>query len=348
MILWPQGLNAPRLGSAFCRLSSMPANLTPQYLAAEQQFKEARTPEDKLAALRQMLAVIPKHKGTEKLQADIKRRISRMQDETRKSQKKGRRPPAWIVDPEGAGQIAVIGLPNSGKSRLVGALSTASPAVGDYPFTTQLPQPAMALFEDIQIQLVDCPPLYPGHTDHWYADVLRHADAWMAVLDLSDPDPVAGLRDCESELLRLLTPKAERLPDSFAWDVKPTLFVGSKADSQDSPDAAAALKRALPKGAVLQSVSAESEVGLEGLPRSLFELLDVIRVYSKAPGKKADLSCPYVLPAGSTVTDVASTVHRDIASSLRYAKIWGSGKYQGQAVQKDFVLSDGDIIELHA
>ncbi len=326
----------------------MPANLTPQYRAAEQQFREAKSQEDKLAALRQMLAVIPKHKGTEKLQADIKRRISRLQDETRKAQKRSRRPPAWVVDREGAGQVAVLGLPNCGKSQLVGALTGASPAVGDYPFTTQLPQPAMCHFEDVQVQLVDSPPLYPGHTDHWYADVLRHADAWMVVLDLGDPDPVERLRECETELLRILNPKSAEGPRSFSWDLKSTLFVGSKADASGALGRAPALERALPEGSRLHVVSGLTGDGLATLPGELFRLLDVVRVYSKAPGKKPDLTRPYVLPVGSTVMDVASAVHRDIAEGLRYAKLWGSGRYEGQAVQKDFVLSDGDVVELHA
>jgi len=325
----------------------MPANLTPQYHAAEQRFKEARTPEDRLSALREMLAIIPKHKGTEKLQADIKRRISRLQDESQKAQKRGRRPPAWIVEPEGSGQVAVIGTPNSGKSSLVGALSGASPAVGDYPFTTQLPQPAMVKFEDVQVQLVDSPPINPGHTDHWHADILRHADAWMAVIDLSEKDPVVTLRECETELIRILTPKSAEKPSTFSWDEKRTLFIGSKADSPGASGKCAAVEKALPEGYHVHMVSVESGVGLEELPGTLFDLVEMIRIYSKAPGKKPILDKPYVLPRGSTVTDVARTVHRDIGEGLRSAKIWGSGKFDGQAVQKDFVLSDGDIIELH-
>lgn len=325
----------------------MPANLTPQYLAAEQQFKEAKTPEEKLAALRQMLAVIPKHKGTEKLQADIKRRISRMQDESRKAQKKGRRPPAWIVESEGAGQVAVIGLPNSGKSSIVGALSGASPAVADYPFTTQLPMPAMVQFEDIQVQLVDSPPLYPEHTDHWYSDILRHADAWMAVFDLSLPDSLDELESFEKELVRILTPKSADLPKRFEWNEKRTLFVGSKCDAKGGGERAEKLRSALPGGSEVLPVSVNSGDGMDKLPRALFDLLEIVRVYSKAPGKKPDMTKPYVLPVGSTVTDVAGMVHRDIAEGMRSAKIWGSGKFQGQAVQKGFVVSDGDVIEIH-
>jgi ribosome-interacting GTPase 1 len=343
-----EAVGAESTGCLLCRLRVMPANLTPQYHAAEQQFREAKSPEDKLAALRQMLAVVPKHKGTEKLQADIKRRISRLQDETGKAQRKGRRPPAWVVDSEGAGQVAVVGLPNCGKSQLVDALTGASPAIGDYPFTTQLPQPAMCHFEDVQVQLVDSPPLYPGHTDHWFSDVLRHADAWMAVLDLSDPDPPERLRECEAELLRILTPKSAERSRPFKWDLKRTLFVGCKTDVPGASARAGALQRVLPEGRRLSAVSAVTGDGLAGLPGQLFRTLEVVRVYSKAPGKKPDLTRPYVLPMGSTVMDVASAVHRDIAEALRYAKLWGSGRYEGQAVQKDFVLSDGDVIELHS
>jgi hypothetical protein len=325
----------------------MPANLTPQYLAAEKQFREAKTPEDKLAALRQMYALIPKHKGTEKLQADIKRRISKLQDESQKARKKGRRPPAWIVEPEGAGQVAVVGLPNVGKSKIVDELTGASPAVAEYPFTTQLPQPAMVPFEDVQIQLVDCPPLFPGHTSHWFSDVLRHADAWMAVLDLSGEDPASDLRECENELVRVLWPKGAAGPDRFLWDIRATLFVGSKADSEDETEKCGALKRALPKGADLLTVSADKGLGIDELPEKLFELIEVIRVYSKEPGKKPDLSKPFVLRKGSTLMDVASAVHKDFASGLRYAKVWGSGRFQGQTVQKDHVLCDKDVVELH-
>jgi ribosome-interacting GTPase 1 len=325
----------------------MPANLPPQYLAAEKQFREAKSPEDKLAALRQMYALIPKHKGTDKLQADIKRRISRLQDESQKARKKGRRPPAWIVEPEGAGQVAVVGLPNAGKSRIVDELTGASPVVADYPFTTQLPQPAMAPFEDVQIQLVDCPPLFPGHTSHWYSDVLRHADAWMVILDLSEADPVSKLHECERELVRVLWPKGTGESMPALWSTKKTLFVGSKAEAQRAMERGEALRKALPDEGNLILVSAEGRVGIERLPEALFDLIEVIRIYSKQPGKKPDLSRPYVLPKGSTVLDVASAIHRDFVSGLRYARVWGSGRFQGQAVQKDLVLSDKDIVELH-
>jgi ribosome-interacting GTPase 1 len=325
----------------------MPANLPPQYLAAEKQYREAKSPEDKLTALRQMYALIPKHKGTDKLQADIKRRISRLQDESQKARKKGRRPPAWIVEPEGAGQVAVIGLPNVGKSKIVDELTGANPVVADYPFTTQLPSPAMAPFEDIQIQLVDCPPLFPEHTGHWYSDVLRHADAWMVVLDLGETDPVSSLRECERELVRVLWPKAAVGSVPALWGMKKTLFVGSKAETRGAMERSEVLRKALPGGSTLIPVSAEGGKGIEKLPEALFDLIEVIRIYSKQPGKKPDLSRPYVLPRGSTVLDVASAIHRDFVSGLRYAKVWGSGRFQGQAVQKDLVLSDRDVIELH-
>ena len=136
----------------------MPANLTPEYLAAEEEFKSAQSHEEKIAALERMLSTVPKHKGTEKLQADIKRRLSR---ERKEGHKKGgaRTVPFWLVKKEGAGQVALIGPPNAGKSSLLAALTNARPEVADYPFTTHAPTPGMMAYENIQVQLIDLPPV---------------------------------------------------------------------------------------------------------------------------------------------------------------------------------------------
>jgi len=136
----------------------MPANLTPDYLAAERDYKQAATPAERIAALERMLATVPKHKGTEKIQADLKRRLSQARKE---STKKGaaHSVPFYLVEKEGAGQVVLLGPPNAGKSQLVAALTHAHPEVADYPFTTRLPTPGMMSYQNVQIQLIDLPPL---------------------------------------------------------------------------------------------------------------------------------------------------------------------------------------------
>ncbi|MCX6553014.1 MAG: 50S ribosome-binding GTPase, partial [Acidobacteria bacterium] len=123
----------------------MPANLSPEYHRAEERLRGARSPDEKIAALEEMLRVIPKHKGTDHMQADLKGRIAKLRKEIGKKGGKGGF--TFIVPREGAGQVAIAGPPNSGKSSLVRALTRATPAVGSYPFTTREPVPGMMPFE---------------------------------------------------------------------------------------------------------------------------------------------------------------------------------------------------------
>src|SRR5437762_1488373 len=116
----------------------MPANLTPQYMDAERRFKEAQSVTDKIAALEEMMATIPKHKGTEKLQADLKKKMSAFRKESEQAKKGGRRE-SFVVEREGARQLALAGCPNSGKSQLLRALTHATPEVAEYPYTTRMP-----------------------------------------------------------------------------------------------------------------------------------------------------------------------------------------------------------------
>src|SRR5436189_2886283 len=170
----------------------MPANLTPQYMDAEKRFKQAESVQDKIAALEEMMATIPRHKGTEKLQADLKKKMSVLRQESEHSKKSGKRD-SFVVEREGARQIALVGAPNSGKSRLVRALTHATPEVADYPYTTRIPIPGMLIFENVRLQLVDLPPISPEYTESWVAQVIRNADAVLWVVDLSYDDVLERL-----------------------------------------------------------------------------------------------------------------------------------------------------------
>jgi uncharacterized protein len=325
----------------------MPANLTPDYLEAERRFKAATTTEEKLAALEEMMATIPRHKGTEKMQAELKRRISKLR--TEQSRKPVSR--AGImhrIDKEGAGQVALVGPPNGGKSMLVRQLTHAVPEVADYPFTTRVPLPGMMKFEDIQIQLVDLPPVHPDFPESWLYQIIRNADAALLVVDVGDPDL---LEDLETTISQLAQAKVHvgvgELPGVPGWLAKRSLLVANKLDAGGAQESLEVLKDLYGAGLEILPVSAQTGQGLDELRRRAFDLLEVIRVYTKAPGKKLELTAPYILRRGSRLLDLAVHVHHDFLSQLKYARVWGHGRFEGQMVNRDYLLADKDVVELH-
>ncbi|MBM3321724.1 MAG: 50S ribosome-binding GTPase [Candidatus Eisenbacteria bacterium] len=323
----------------------MPANLTPQYFAAEEKYKEAKNPQEKLKALRGMLSAIPKHKGTEKLQADIKRRISLVEEEEERSRKRGGRGPSPDHVPrEGAGQIVIVGEPNVGKSALLAALTGAPAEVAAYPFSTQRPRPGMLSFEDVQIQLVDTPPFSDEYMEPWVPNIPRAGNGVLLVIDLSAGDPddrLLGLL-VHLEAARLsLVPEGEwERPIEDEVFTKRALLAGSKADlAGEIPEKVGDFP--------LRPVSSETLEGIDRLPALLFRMLRVMRVYPKMPGHKPDMERPFTLPVGSGVGDLCRIVHKDFAEKLRFARLWREGSFQGIQVHKDHPLLDKDILELH-
>lgn len=281
-----------------------------------------------------MLATLPKHKGTEKMQADLRRRLSQTRKE---AQKKGgaHTAPFYWVEHEGAGQVALIGPPNSGKSRLVATLTHAQPEVGDYPFTTRFPTPGMLAFEDIQIQLVDLPPLAVEFMEPWLPQVIRHATKGILFVDLGDP----GVLD-EIEFI-LETLGRNHLP-------APGLLIGNKLDLPGAAENYTALEDLYGERFHCLAVSLVTGRCLDCFARAIFDLLEIVRVYTKVPGKKADLAAPYVLRRGQTVLDAARQVHRDFADHLKFARLFHfATDRDGMMVERTHVLHDGDILEFH-
>lgn len=312
----------------------MPANLTPDYLAAEKAFKSAQTQQEKIAALEQMWATIPKHKGTEKLQADIKKKLSQARKE---SQKKGavHSTPFYFVKKEGAGQVALVGPPNSGKSSLLAALTHARPEIAEYPFTTRAPLPGMMLFQNVQIQLLDLPPLSEEFLEPWLPQVLRTASMSVLVVDPNDPD-VLG----ETEFV---------LQCLDQWRVPPPkLLLGNKLDLAGERENFDALRELYGARIPCLGVSAATREGLDAFARAVFEALEIVRVYTKPPGKKPDLSAPYILRKGETVMDAAAHVHRDFAEHYKFARLFrADGSVDGLMVERSHVVEDEDILEFH-
>jgi len=329
----------------------MPANLTPEYLAAERRYRAARTDRERLECLEEMLRVIPKHKGTEHLQGDLKKRISQVRrDISDKRTKRRRRGPSHTIRHEGAGQVGLVGPPNVGKSRLVAALTHATPEVAPYPYTTQKAVPGMMFYEDVPVQLVDLPPITAEHTEPWVYEVVRATSAIVVVADCTARDPVGQIR-AVLELLAdahvvPLDPANEDMHDVFLVE-RPTLIALNKVDT-DEDDELVALVQNLYRGNLnLLPVSGETGRGLDAFRAEVYRMLDVVRIYSKVPGKQAELAQPYTLPRGSSVTDFATAVHKDFAEQLKFARVWGGTRYAGQTVPRDYVLNDKDIIELH-
>src|SRR6266508_1661793 len=333
----------------------MPANLTPEYRAAEAAFRKARDPRERLECLREMLRVIPRHKGTDHLQGDIKRRIKELSEELERPQRGGARSgPALVIRPEGAAQLALIGPPNSGKSSLHARLTGSAAHAAPYRFTTQYPEPGMLPHEDIAFQLVDLPAVSTEHPVPWFASTLQTADASLLVVDLGDAGSVdelesvhAILREKHVTLTDRWEPAGESDEDPFAVRL-PTLLLANKSDGL--VDAEAELRVFLEVTGLRYpalAVSATTGPGLGQIGPWLFGHLGIARVYTKAPGRPPDRHRPFILRRGQTVEDVARLVHKDLARALRYARVWGGAAFDGQQVGREHPVTDGDVIELH-
>jgi len=337
----------------------MPTNVTPEYKKAEESFRKAREPRERLDCLREMLRTIPKHKGTEHLQGDIKSRIKQLTEELAGPRKGGKRSgPSHAVRHEGAAQIALVGPPNSGKSALHGRLTGARSEVGAYPFTTQLPQPGMLVWEDVNFQLVDLPPVAEEFTVPWFATPLQTADAALLVVDLSDPactDQLSYVLGWLNERRIRLVPEWPGTADSVSAGDEddpfrielPTLLLANKRDLDPEPGEIEVLEELLDLDLPAIGTSAETGHGLDRIGPFLFNQLGIVRVYTKTPGKDPDMDKPFTVRQGDTVMDVATLVHKDIASSLGFARVWGRSVFDGQQVGPEHQVEDGDIVELH-
>ncbi len=325
----------------------MPANLTPEYFKAEKWFREATTTEEKILALEQMLSVMPKHKGTDHLRADLRRKLSKLREAPAK--KSGAtHVDIFHVPRSGSGQIVVIGAPNSGKSSIVAALTNAKVNVADFPFATTAPVPGMVTFEDVPIQLVDMPPITADFISPGQVGTYRNCDVIGMVIDLS-ADVGEQLGICldflESRKL-LIDAEAPAVDEHGNALAKKAFCICTKSDITQA-GAMVALKEKCKYPFEFVEISTKTRAGLEKLSATMFRLLGIIRIYAKPPGKPADMSDPFTLPAGSTVMDLATAIHRELAGKLKFARIWGTGVYDGQNAQRHHVLNDKDIIELH-
>lgn len=293
----------------------MPTNVTPQYIKAEQEYHQAKTISQKLAALKKMLATVPKHKGTEKLQKRIKEQIRKIKYKKEKESKQKRSGHSLAIKKEGAAQIVFVGLPNSGKSTLLAKLSGKPVKIADYPFTTKEPEVRMIPFENIKIQGIEIPAIYEGFSEtpkgRQFLSIIRNSD--LIVLVIKNPEDkkllVAELENAN------IKPGKKRFFEDFVQHV-PFLIIK------------------------------QSEFNNPTLKQKIWAKLNKIRVQTRTKGKAADK--PVILKQGATVKDVAKIVHKDFVKKFKYAKIWGpSAKFNGQQVGLEHKLTDGDTIEIY-
>ncbi len=325
----------------------MPTNLPPEYFAIEREYRAAKSAAEKIAYIEEMLSIIPKHKGTDRLRGDLRRKLAKLKSAAQSRKGGGRQESAFRIEREGAGQAVLVGPPNVGKSALVARLTNASPEVADYPYTTWTPTPGMMQVEDIQIQLIDTPPLNREFVEPELWSLIRRSELLLLMVDLQ-AYPIQQLEET-LDILREHRILPQRLAPQYTGQLRltflPTLVLVNKNDDESSDEDLAVLRELLADDWELLPISAATGRNLNRLKRAVFERLGIVRVYSKPPGREPDLSNPFVLRRGNTVAEFAVKIHQDFGN-LKAARVWGSAAYDGQMVGRDYVLQDGDVVEL--
>jgi ribosome-interacting GTPase 1 len=326
----------------------MPTNLPPEYFEVEKRYREAESDTEKAACLEELLGTIPKHKGTDHLRANLRRQLAKIKAAAQRRKKLGKHVSTFHIEREGAGQAVVVGATNVGKSALVAALTNASPEVAGYPFTTWTPVPGMMLVDNVPVQLVDTPPLDRDFNEAELFDLIRRADLLLVMIDLQ-ADPIQQLEDTLAILREhRITPRRHNGPPAEEGQPppRPLIVLANKCDDERCHADFEALCELLGDDLPMLPISVTAGRNLERLKQLILEQLAIVRVYAKPPGKEPDLSTPFVVRRGTTVAELAGKIHKDFYQHLKTARVWGSTAYDGQLVSRDYVLQDGDVVEL--
>ena len=330
----------------------MPANLPPEYYKLKHELEAARTDEERLQLLEEMTRITPKHKGTEKVRADIRSRISKLKKASGKKQsKKGH---SYHVPKQGAGQLVLIGTPNVGKSQIVASFTKAKPAVSPTPYTTQEPSVGMLPYENIQFQLVDTPPITQDFVQPWVFDLVRNADLVFLVASLASDELLdqveiiqSKLTDAKIQMAGIKEPLDAANETFEANFTKTILLIANQMDADGADDRLEILREFYSEDFQIYPLSAITGEGLDRLQKVVYQQLGISRVYTKSPAKPVDYEDPIVLPSGSKVIEAAMALHKEFAQDFKSARIWGDNWYDGQTVSRDDVVYEGDVLEFH-
>jgi ribosome-interacting GTPase 1 len=327
----------------------MPTNLPPEYYQVEERYKAAGTPQEKVELLEELISTIPKHKGTDHLRADLRRRLSKLKEASSSQKRSGGLVSAFVIEKEGAGQAVVIGPTNTGKSSLLANHTNAHPEVAASPFTTWTPTPGMFRIENIQVQLVDTPPLDRDFLEPELFQLIRTSDLILLMVDLQ-ADPVRQLTQSIDKLIenRIIPLHISQQYPERGLKHLPLLVLVNKCDTPEDEESYHIFCQLLEEQWPCLPVSADTGYNLDRLGQAILRELHVIRVYSWAPTQKEpDLSRPFVLKEEDTVADFARKVHKDFYEKLKSARVWGKGAdFDGMMVSRDHPLHDGDIVQL--
>lgn len=328
----------------------MPANLTPQYQKAEAEYRRAQSAQEQIECLELMLKLIPKHKGTEKLQADLKTKLKEAREESEVEKKAPKGGKSYRFPRQGAGTVVIIGGPNAGKSQILASLTKAEPAVAPFPFSTREPMPGMMAWKDAHVQLIDTPPITDTMFEPYILGFVRSADAVILCMDGGSDDGPEQAAEVVKQFQQRKTEfggESGFVDDDFSRVRIRTLFAVTRGDDPDASTRIEFFREMCdaPLEPLLVELSRPDSV--EQLRKAIFDALSVIRIYTKKPGKPAEKVDPFTIPVGGTVEDLAAKVHRDLAESVKHARIWGTSAHDGQTVGKEHVLADEDVVELH-
>jgi len=291
----------------------MATNVGHEYINAEKEYHDAKNSPEKLKALKNMLTAIPKHKGTEKMQAQIKKQIAKMTDQISFEKKQGKGSSRTSIKKEGAGQCVIFGRTNSGKSTLLKLLSGKDVKISEYEYTTQVPIQKMISFENVKIQGIEIPGIYDGFYES------KNGRSILSLARIAEVAIIISENKVDFDMIKSELEKSgifltrKRSDNIFTKHLPYIRTSKSKFD-----------KKMIPK---------------------IWKLLDKIRVQTKTSKKIAKK--PIVLESGSRVEDVARAIHQDFVKNFRYARLWGpSAKFDSQQVGLEHVCKDGDIVEI--
>jgi ribosome-interacting GTPase 1 len=316
----------------------MPANLPPTYYKLKHQHEAAKTDQERLSLLEEMLRIIPKHKGTEKVVSDLRHRIAKHKKESTATGGKGASKKGYSehISKQGAGQVVLLGPPNGGKSQILANFTNAKPEVSPTPYTTTMPMVGMLPYENIQFQLIDTPSISPDFVLPTVLTLTRNADIPLPVLSLASDN----LLDDLDAVTALLDEANHETPENG------TLIVANQLDASGASERLDILKEFYGEVFRICPISAATDEGKGTLLHKIYTELNILRVYPKAPGKPIDHDEPIVLPTGATVLDAALNLHKDFAE-FKFARIWGPEWHDGQSVSRNDVVYDGDVVEFH-